>query len=889
MVHDAIEWTGHPVAGRGTARGGPQRCAARRGWLAVAGWVLLLLLAAAALAEAPAERVFVEGLRQRWLHELAAAHCQERLRRLAPDAVERADWTVELVRTLTEQAAFAPAAQRAALWQQAQHAAADFLQRTPAHPRAVLVRVQQALALLTQGEIGQQTWEAGLASPEELDETRRVLRQASGMLEQIEQFLRQEIPLRHRSPPRDGGLSAAALENLALQVQQQLARAQRQRGLLFPAGSDDRVALLASAAATLQSLRSRLADDHPLCSGVELDLAETLRLLSQPAQAAMHAQLWDDPAQPPAIRRRARTERIRLALAERQWPQLAALVDLEEPPGGPGWCELALARLEALLALQASARHLAAAEDSRSWQAQAAALSQVIASHCGSLAAQRASRLVAAVLPTVAGGNRQLLVTAAEGLKREGKLAQAAQTYAQAAQAAQAQGDLAAAFELTTQAAQLEQQQGQHRAAADRLRSLATSQPEHPRAATVHLAAAWNAAQEARQHPENLPAYESILHEHLARWPQSDSADQARLWLARLQLGRQQLDEAIATAAEVSPASAHYPAAMQLLADAWKQSLDRVSQNPSKEQVVSAIAFFRQALRGDGDRLPDRWTEADRIAALALADVILRFQPERAFEAEATLRAALDRSTGDVPETWLAAARARLAAAIAAQPGRADEAIGLIEGLKSSASDTLWNCLLLLDGLTKTAPAERQGELAGVMLEATKALLELKLQLPEARRPVLERIHAEALASAGYRNEGLAFLERLAEDHPEDGQIQESLARLWLASDEPTHWSKALSQWRLVATRSPPRSDRWFAAKYGVALAQFKLGQREEAAALLQYLLNVPPGMQGSPWEPVYRALLAQCETQQRVAPSRRGGQGQATPGPAGSKGPRGR
>jgi hypothetical protein len=887
--------TGHQMpAGEqqrwGRRRWGQWRLRKWRWGLAVAGWLVgWLVLAGGPLAAQPSEVAFVEGLRQRRLYDLAAAHCQERLARLALGAPERADWTVELIRTLAEHAAAAPPSQRAALWKQAHQAAADFLQQVPTHPRAVLVRVQQALTFLAEGETGQKMWEASLASPEEREAARQVLRQASNLLEEIAERLRQEIPLRHRSPPPAGGLSVAALENLALQVQQQLARAQRRRALLFEAESDDRLALLAAAAASLQALRSRLADNHPLCSSVELDLAETFRLLSQPAQAAPYAQRWDDPAQPPAIRWRARAERMRLALAQRQWDQLAALVDLEEPPGAPGWCELALARLEGLLALQASGSQPGSGAPAQNWQAQAAALAQTIATHCGGLTAQRASRLVAATSPAPASQPRQLLVAAAEGLRREGKLDQAASAYERAAAAAQAQGDPNAAFEWATQAALLLQQQGDHRAAADRLRALATSQPQHPQAATAHLAAAWNAAQAARQNPEELPRYESILREHLDLWPEGDLADQARLWLARLHLGRQQPDQAITTAKAVSPASIHYSAAMQLLADAWKQKLATAQHQLPSDQVHQALAFFRQALQGQHGRLPERWTAADQVAALMLAELILRFQPANAAEAETTLRTALERSADNMPPQWHAAAQALWGVALAAQPGRAQEASQVLLPLQQTASEALLESLLLLDGLTKVTPAERQSDLAGVMLEVSKALLELELQLPEASRPVLKRIHAEALASAGHRQEALAILERLASNYPDDGQIQESFAKVLLASDEPADWSKALRQWRWVATRSPPRSDRWFAAKYGVALAHYKLGQRGEAAALLAYLLNVPPGMQGSVWEAAYRELLAQCQTPQGVAPVGQTPDRRANPGPAASKGSRGR
>ena len=71
---------------------------------------------------------------------------------------------------------------------------------------------------------------------------------------------------------------------------------------------------------------------------------------------------------------------------------------------------------------------------------------------------------------------------------------------------------------------------------------------------------------------------------------------------------------------------------------------------------------------------------------------------------------------------------------------------------------------------------------------------------------------------------------------------------------------QALDQWRLIASRSQPRAPRWIQAKYSVALAQFKLGDRDGAATLLQYILETPPGLTGSPWEAKYNDLLRQCQ-----------------------------
>jgi hypothetical protein len=70
---------------------------------------------------------------------------------------------------------------------------------------------------------------------------------------------------------------------------------------------------------------------------------------------------------------------------------------------------------------------------------------------------------------------------------------------------------------------------------------------------------------------------------------------------------------------------------------------------------------------------------------------------------------------------------------------------------------------------------------------------------------------------------------------------------------------QALDRWRFIAGRTKPRTARWLEAKYSVALAQFKLGDRAGAATLLRFLLETPPGLKGTEWEGAYADLLRKC------------------------------
>ncbi|MDX1947774.1 MAG: hypothetical protein SFU86_20420 [Pirellulaceae bacterium] len=80
-----------------------------------------------------------------------------------------------------------------------------------------------------------------------------------------------------------------------------------------------------------------------------------------------------------------------------------------------------------------------------------------------------------------------------------------------------------------------------------------------------------------------------------------------------------------------------------------------------------------------------------------------------------------------------------------------------------------------------------------------------------------------------------------------------------MAGTDKGSLTAALSQWRIIASRTKPRTPRWFKAKYSVALAQLQLGDPAGAATLLRFLLETPPGLKGTGWEEAFTKLLARC------------------------------
>src|SRR5687767_4672862 len=104
----------------------------------IARLLLLTLLLVPLVASADSrDQQYIAGLRQRRLFELAETYCQQRLAAANLDDVNRADLTIELVRTYALHALHQPPAEREAWFKRAHYLAAEYVRTKPT--RAVLI------------------------------------------------------------------------------------------------------------------------------------------------------------------------------------------------------------------------------------------------------------------------------------------------------------------------------------------------------------------------------------------------------------------------------------------------------------------------------------------------------------------------------------------------------------------------------------------------------------------------------------------------------------------------------------------------------------------------------------------------------------------------------
>jgi hypothetical protein len=807
------------------------------------------------------DTAFLAGLRERQLFALAESYFTDRLKRTGLAERERTELMVELIRTLATHAVNAPPAEREAIWQKARLIAEEELRGNATSPRLLLVRFQDALTPLARGELGRQEYEAGALASENLEPTRAALAEASRLLERLGEELIREIPLRRRATSRrPEELSAEELEALANHAQHQLARALKNQALLYPSGGNDRLALLLAAEKTLDHVRTQLPEEDPLLKQMQLDLAETLRLLARFAPANELLAALAAEGNDPAVRLRAQAELVRLAMAQEDQAAVQRALAAGRTIEGRTAADFDFAIFEGLvyLARQQAAKNPA---EAKRFQELAAESARFLEAAHGPFWGRRADQVLLASLPRGAGAiNVELLARTGDSLYLKGDFAQAIAAYDDAAEQARAAGNVQAAFELGYKGALVEQKNGRHAEASDRFRRLAKNLATHPNAAQAHLTAAWHAAQHARGTPDGLADYEAILREHLTLWPAAASADQARLWLGKLAESRSDWPAAIDAYAGVSRSSEHFGAAIGGLAAAWNKRLQQAAaDNDVRSLAEQAAAQLQRAILSADGTLPETWTPADRAAALAAATMILAHLPSRAADAEGILRTAIAAPPAP-PEAWQRQAEASLIVSLAAQEGRSDEALALLRQQKQAAPEEQLELVSALQSASRNLPARQRALAAEIELAAAEQLHPRRAMLSASQQTRYHQLTAAALAAAGRRSEALAAYAELIRIAPNDPQIELEYAELLLAADDRDSLSAALEKWRIIAGRSRSRTDGWYRAKLAVATAQFKLGDKQGAAKLLRYILLTPPGLVGTSWEDPFRKLLSQCE-----------------------------
>lgn len=807
---------------------------------------------------------FLDGLDQRGLDRLVEVYCRRRLSQPELSPAKQALLTVRWARALAQRAVGSPPECRQPLWSEAHAIVEQFLQRSPDHPRRLLVEFQNALIHLARGELARRESEVVLQGQPLLTESTTELRAAIQQLDQLGQRI--DDALRTTATPRtpalgqrDDRLTDDELASLSHNVRYQLARARRNQALCFAADSPDRAHALTQAVQLLDTLAS-LDSAHPLAWPSRLQRVACRRLLGNFAAAGQELDALLAANVPSDIRLDAQAEQIQLALDAGRLDQAMKLLALPRRIDGATSAALDYVRIEtALRAWRAAA---AAGDDAAAtrWREQAVRGAGRMEIDHGPYWSRRAEMLLARFYREPGGDDDvESLVHAAESSYLGGQTDDAVATYDRASELAAQHDQGDRAVELGYAAAMIEQQRGRHQVAMDRCRRLALVLPQQSQSPQVHLQAIRNAAEIAKDGSDDAwDQYRTLVEEHVEMWPAAATTGQALWWLGRLREHAGDWPGAIAAYTRIAAADPNYAAAVAAVGtcyEAWLRTLGEAGQ-PTVELATRAALWF-ESVAAPGGRLNQPPSATARAAALQAARFWLDGPPTGPTRAQQLLAAAMA-DAADAPPEWIASAGALRVSALAVE-GRVDEARRQLEPLTSHPALIL-EVLRGLQRASLSSPDPRRAELARLQLDAIDMLRAQYAALSESEQQTLQRLHAGALADAGRVDEALTAYAALAQAHPRDAAIQEAYARLLAAKPDAASCERALSEWRGVEAKAKPGSDLWFRAKYAVAELHYRLGRPEQAAEMITLLELLRPELGGPAMKSQFLRLRDRCQ-----------------------------
>ena len=140
---------------------------------------------------------------------------------------------------------------------------------------------------------------------------------------------------------------------------------------------------------------------------------------------------------------------------------------------------------------------------------------------------------------------------------------------------------------------------------------------------------------------------------------------------------------------------------------------------------------------------------------------------------------------------------------------------------------------------------------AGRIEQTLKRLIQAVKEAPKS--PARRLADARKALTENRVEEAKAEFEVLAKEFPNFADVQIGYAQCLSASND---FSAALNQWRKVAQNSKEYSPQWLQAKYEVASALIKTGQKDKAVEMIKLLKLLRPDLGAEEWSEKFEKLL---------------------------------
>lgn len=803
---------------------------------------------------------FVEGLRRRQLYRLAIQHCNQELARQEIGELARVDLTIELMKTYVAQAAQETGEARSRSYQTAHQVADRFVTDYADAPRAILVKVQDALIYLTAGRLLRLEAEIGIGDEATSAAAESQLKESTRLLDELDEELEQLIPQRFQQSADSDELSGEQLLGLRQRVRFQRTQAEYQRGMLFATDSRNRTSVLSQVLEQLTELQRSVPQDNTLWWDIqfqELDCLFDLDLADQAATtlAALPKELPNNQIATEVLIRQARLKLARGDAVESfrelwTWRQThqTRQVSLDQ------------VALDAMLELSRSEE--LSDQQRRQWQQQAVTLAKQIEEDYGIYWGRRANlKLVGA-----AGAESQLqsaaiLMQVANEHYLKGKLPEALQAYQKAAETAEQDQQLEMAFAAGRKAGLVAQSLKQYEIARTWLRDVALAQPTLAESAPTHLQAIWNQAQIASQSKEAVDTYRQLLEEHLVNWPASPVDAQARGWLGKLLIFEREPLAAIEILLAHQLAVSDSPELVDAAATAAEQMITSETDPARQSALAYSLAEKFQSLvpssATDGS-VP--WSEMATQAALASTRLLVVYSDEPGSTTLKTIDQLL--AAGQPQEgSWRNQAMSLKLIYVARRPSGTDEVDAIVAELCEGEPRELLDVVEVMQRLIdETTVKDRREGLARINLQLIASLLQQTQQLEKAQVDRSRQLKANSLFALSRYAEASDEYRRLWEEEPRNAARLQQLAQSLTNQEGADALHEGLGRWRHLAQGSRPQSELWFRAKYEVANTLIKQGENEEAKKFLKYLQAIPPGWKESKLSDAFDTLLRSVE-----------------------------
>lgn len=802
-------------------------------------FVIGLLLLGAVGNSIDQDLEFVRALRKESHFRLTQRQCQELLAAEGISDHQRTQVVVEISKTFASQALNSRTPRREEFWQQAIRVLENESGQQSDPVLRLLLQTQVAFVAQQQAEWAVREAEVRSQSASDWSTARIQLREAIQKLKELQAaFVTPALR-------RQTGAMESRLQELQRNVQFQLARGYLHQGIAYGDNQRDRTNALTQALALFETIANGREQDDLVWRG-KIDRIRCLRMLGQlDAARKLLGQLSAAPQQYIGA---LAAESVRLALDADNLEVAMQLVLNEQIEGQDP--EFQLARIEALVT---AAERLQGQSKALGFQQKATAAVAEMLGNYGVYWSLRGEILLTRLARQGGNANASLLNNAAETMLKRDSPDEAKRMFVRAAEQ---EDDVDKAFDFLFKAAIVDHREGKLQLALERFRSVALKYPTHGKAAESHLLAVFDAAAVYQKDAiknesvaqQALSQYEALLQEHLQQWPASATADQARIWAAKLATAKRDWMAAIQLYQGVTIGSPLELQAYEDLSEAYLRWLAEMSPILSDAELSALVDDQLQWMVARVDQLPAGKAKsklAKEAARLAMNSAAQDFQLATRllrkvntggggvdFDLE-TLVIVAQAGSGLIGQS-----QARLAKA---SPFPRESLVAILRGLQ------------VVRDLRQT----RNASLAALTREVTGLLQPYADQLTAEDQLVWQRAIADDLdpeeAVQRYRDFAKAF--------PSNTAVQRRFAEL--LAGIPTQESREMSliQWRKIVKQNKPRSTTWFRAKLGVARAHFELGQRKQAKELIEYLQTLYPQMGGPALREQFDQLLKVCRT----------------------------